>query len=173
MLPLNGPMQPIESWYVKSFEEAMTKTKELIRAGEEGAVLKSMSESFVWRDEDPSYFQIKLKAEAVCEFVIIDAYEGDSKKKYAGLLGGITVGSKDGVIVTNVGGGFSDDQRKLGVEHWRQKAGKIVSVKFNGITEPNEFGVRALDHPNLVEERSDKIEADSYEHCRDTLVGVI
>ena len=173
MLPLNGPMLPIESWYVSSFEEAMTKTKELIRAGEEGTVLKSMNDSFVWRDEDPSYFQVKLKAEAVCEFVVIDAYEGDAKKKYAGLLGGITVRSKDGVIVTNVGGGFSDSQRKLGVDHWRSKAGSIVSVKFNGITEPNEFGVRALDHPNLVEERPDKTEADSYEYCRDALLGVI
>jgi len=151
----------------------MKKTKELIRKGEEGTILKSMSDDFFWADEDPSYYQVKLKAEAEAEFVIVDAYEGDPKKKYAWMLGGITVRSKDGVIVTDVGGGFPDSQRKLGVDHWKAKAGNIVTIKFNGITEPNDQGIRALDHPRLVEERADKTEADSYEYCRDLLLGII
>lgn len=170
---LNSPILPIDSWLVSSFEQAMKKTKELIRLGEEGCVLKSMSDDFFWADEDPSYFQVKLKAEAEAEFVIIDAYEGDPNKKYAGMLGGITVRSKDGVIVSDCGGGFSDAQRKEGVEFWKSKAGNIVTIKFNGITEPNDEGIRALDHPRLVEERFDKEEADTYEYCRDLLLGVI
>lgn len=169
----SAPIQPIESWGVGSLEEAMTITKKLIRDGEEGTVLKSMSDEFFWADEDPSYFQVKLKAEAECEFIIVDAYEGDPKKKYAGLLGGITIKSKDGVIVCDCGMGFTDEQRKLGVPHWKAKAGNIVTVKFNGITEPNEESIRALDHPRLIEERLDKTEADSYEYCRDTLLGVV
>lgn len=169
----SAPIQPIESWVVGSLEAAMTITKKLIRDGEEGTVLKSMSDEFFWADEDPSYFQVKLKAAAECEFVIVDAYEGDSKKKYAGLLGGITIRSKDGVIVCDCGMGFTDEQRKLGISHWKAKAGSIVTVKFNGITESNEDGIRALDHPRLIEERLDKIEADSYEYCRDTLLGVV
>lgn len=174
MIPvLDSPIRPIESWYVKSFDEAMAKTKELIRAGEEGAVLKSMSEEFFWCDEDPSYFQVKLKAETEGEFVIIGAYEGDAKKKYAGMLGGITVRSRDGVIVSDCGSGFTDTQRKLGVDYWSSLVGEIVTIKFNGITEPNTSGIRALDHPRLIEVRGDKDEADTYEYLRDSLLGVV
>ena len=57
---INSPIQPIPSWFVRSYEEAMQKTKELIRGGEEGTVLKSLSDNFFWADEDPSYYQIKL-----------------------------------------------------------------------------------------------------------------
>ena len=171
--PVGSPILPIPSWYVKSLDEAMTKTKELIRLGEEGTILKSMSDDFFWADEDPSYYQVKLKAEAECEFKIIGAYEGDPKKKYAGMLGGITVRSKDGLIVSDCGSGFTDAQRKLGVEHWKSLAGKIVTVKFNGITVANEEGIHSLDHPRLVEVREDKTEADSYEHCMKELLGVV
>ena len=171
--PVNSPILPIPSWYVKSLEEAMTKTKELIRKGEEGTVLKSMSDDFYWADEDPSYYQVKLKAECAGEFVIVGAYQGDPKKKYAGMLGGITVRSKDGVIVSDVGGGFTDAQRKMGVDFWLQQVGEIATIKFNGITEENDNGIRSLDHPRLIEIRGDKDEADSYEYLRDLLLGVV
>lgn len=171
--PLGSPIQPIPSWYVSSYEEAMTKTKALIREGLEGTVLKSMAEDFFWADEDPSYYQIKLKAEAECEFKIIGAYEGDQNKKYAGMLGGIRVCSKDGLIVSDVGTGFTDEQRKLGVAAWLERVGEIVTVKFNGITKPNEEGVRSLDHPRLIELRGDKEEADTYETCYNTLMEIM
>ena len=171
--PLGSPIQPIPSWYVQSYEEAMAKTKALIREGQEGTVLKSMAEDFFWADEDPSYYQIKLKAEAECEFKIIGAYEGDQNKKYAGMLGGIRVCSKDGLIVSDVGSGFTDEQRKLGVQSWLDRAGEIVTVKFNGITKPNEDGIRSLDHPRLIEVRDDKEEADTYETCYNTLMGIV
>ena len=171
--PLGSPIQPIPSWYVQSYEEAMTKTKSLIREGQEGTVLKSMAEDFFWADEDPSYYQVKLKAEAECEFKIIGAYQGDQNKKYAGMLGGIRVCSKDGLIVSDVGSGFTDEQRKLGVQSWLDRAGEIVTVKFNGITKPNEEGIRSLDHPRLIELRDDKEEADTYETCYNSLMGVV
>ena len=171
--PLGSPIQPIPSWYVQSYEEAMTKTKALIREGQEGTVLKSMAEDFFWADEDPSYYQVKLKAEAECEFKIIGAYQGDQNKKYAGMLGGIRVCSKDGLIVSDVGSGFTDEQRKLGVQSWLDRAGEIVTVKFNGITKPNEEGIRSLDHPRLIELRDDKEEADTYETCYNSLMGIV
>lgn len=171
--PLRSPIQPIPSWYVQSYEETMTKTKTLIREGQEGTILKSMAEDFFWADEDPSYYQVKLKAEAECEFKIIGAYEGDPKKKYAGMLGGITVRSKDGLIVSDVGSGFTDEQRKLGVAAWLERVGEIATVKFNGITKPNDDGVRSLDHPRLIEVRDDKEEADTHETCYNTLMGIV
>lgn len=171
--PLGSPIRPIPSWYVQSYEEAVTKTKALIREGQEGTVLKSMAEDFYWADEDPSYDQVKLKAEAECEFKIIGAYQGDQNKKYAGMLGGIRVCSKDGLIVSDVGSGFTDEQRKLGVQSWLDRAGEIVTVKFNGITKPNEEGIRSLDHPRLIELRDDKEEADTYETCYNSLMGIV
>lgn len=171
--PVGSPILPIPSWYVKSLDEAMTKTKELIRLGEEGTILKSMSDDFFWADEDPSYYQVKLKAEAECEFKIIGAYQGDPNKKYAGMLGGIKVCSKDGLIVSDVGSGFTDEQRKLGVAAWLERVGEIATVKFNGITKPNDDGVRSLDHPRLIEVRDDKEEADTHETCYNTLMGIV
>ena len=53
-------------------------------------------------------------------------------------MGGIRVCSKDGLIVSDVGSGFTDEQRKLGVAAWLEIVGEIVTVKFNGITKPNE-----------------------------------
>lgn len=171
--PIGSPIKPIPSWYVTSYEEAQTKTRELIREGKEGTILKSMSDEFFWADEDPSYYQVKLKAEAECEFKIIGAYEGDPNKKYAGMLGGITVCSKDGLIVSDVGSGFTDEQRKLGVQAWLDRAGEIATIKFNGITKPNEDGIRSLDHPRFIEVRSDKDEADTYDTCYKTLMGIV
>ena len=88
-------------------------------------------------------------------------------------MGGIRVCSKDGLIVSDVGTGFTDEQRKLGVQSWLDRAGEIVTVKFNGITKPNEDGIRSLDHPRLIEVRDDKEEADTYETCYNTLMGVV
>ena len=177
-LPLNGPdMQPapirmIESWYVKDLAEAKAKFFELIQADEEGGIAKSLSPDFIWQDQDACDFQIKFKAEAEAEFRIIGAYLGDPKKKYAGMLGGIKVQSEDGLIISDCGGGFSDPQRKLGVEHWQELAGKIVTVKFNGLTtDVNRDGVFALDHPRFVELREDKETADTVEYCLAALRG--
>lgn len=171
--PLNSPIMPIESWYVKTIEEAMQKTRQLIAAGEEGTVLKSMSEDYYWADEDPSYFQVKLKAQAECEFIIMGAYEGDPNKKYAGQLGGIKVQSRDGLIVSDVGGGFSDAQRKEGVSGWSLHVGDVCTVKFYGITEPNAAGVSSLDHPQFIEIRDDKTEADDYDTIKKAILGVV
>lgn len=166
-----APVKLIESWYVKTKEEARAKTMELIAADEEGGVLKSLSPDFVWKSQSSSKLQLKLKAEATCEFEVISAYPGDSKKKYAGMLGGITIRSKCGKIVSDCGGGFSDKQRQLPLEHW---PGKIVSVTFNGLTLPNLEGISALDHPRFDEDRSlEKSEADTLEYCKDALKGRI
>ena len=89
------------------------------------------------------------------------------------MLGGITVRSRDGVIVSDCGSGFTDAQRKLGIDYWSSLVGEIVTIKFNGITEPNTSGIRALDHPRLIEVRGDKDEADTYEYLRDSLLGVV
>lgn len=179
-LPLNGPdlkpapIRMIESWYVKDLAEARAKFFELIQADEEGGIAKSLSPDFIWQDQSACDFQIKMKSEADAEFKIVGAYEGDPRKKYAGLLGGITIQSEDGTIVSDCGGGFTDEQRKLGVEHWQALTGKIVTVKFNGLTtDVNRDAVFALDHPRFIELREDKETADTVEYCLAALRGEV
>ena len=177
-LPLNGPdlkpapIRTIETWFVKDLAEARAKFFELIATGEEGLIAKSLSPDFIWQDQSSCDFQIKMKAEADAEFRIVGAYAGDPRKKYAGLLGGITVQSEDGLIVSDCGGGFTDEQRKLGVEHWESLKGAVVTIKFNGLTtDRDREGVYALDHPRFVEIRDEKTRADTVEYCMAALRG--
>ena len=165
---------PIESWPVNSFAEAQAKANELIAGGEEGGVLKSLSPDFVWRDEETCNFQFKMKSEADAEFEIVDAYYGEPGKKYEKFLGGIKVRSCDQLIASDCGGGFSDEQRKLGVDYWKAQAGKIVTLRFNGITTAEDTDLKTLDHPRLVETRfTDKTVADSLDYCQKALLGRI
>lgn len=169
-----APIQIIETWFVKSLEEARAKYFELISAGEEGGIVKSLSPYFTWKDESSSDYQIKMKAEASAEFKIIDVYAGDPRKKYAGLMGGVKVESEDGLIVSDVGGGFTDFDRQLGLKHWEKLIGKIITVKFNGVTvNRDKPDVKALDHPRFIELRHDKSEADTLEYCEKLLRGEI
>ena len=67
---------------------------------------------------------------------------------------------------------FTDAQRKQGCAYWNSLVGKIVTIKFNGVTLPNEDGKCALDHPRFIEVRDDKVEADSSEYCKNSILGV-
>ena len=179
-LPLNGPdlkpapIRTIETWFVKDLAEARAKFFELIAAGEEGLIAKSLSPNFIWQDQSSCDFQIKFKAEAEAEFRIVGAYAGDPRKKYAGLLGGILIQSEDDLIISACGGGFTDEQRKLGVKYWAEQKGLIVTIKFNGLsTDRDRPGVYALDHPRFVELRYDKEYADTAQYCAAALRGEV
>lgn len=166
----NKYLQPIKTVSVSSLSEAQQIVNTWIASGEEGGVLKSLSHDFIWKGQDSCDFQIKMKAEAEAEFVIVDAYPGEKGKKYENYLGGLTVRSSDFLILTDVGGGFTDAQRKLGLSHWKSKVGGIITAKFNGITESADSALKALDHPRFVEERFDKDEADTLEYCINALL---
>jgi DNA ligase 1 len=161
-------IKPVECWTVKSLAAAQVITNKLIANGHEGAIIKSMSDAFVWKDESSSNFQFKLKAEAEAEFLVTDSYLGEPGKKNENRLGGITVTSACGKIISDVGMGFSDAERDLPLDKW---IGMIVSVKFNGVTNKEGSDIHALDHPRFVEPRLDKTEADTLEYCIAELKG--
>jgi DNA ligase 1 len=161
-------IRPVECWTVKSLAAAQVITNKLIANGHEGAIIKSMSDAFVWKDESSSNFQFKLKAEAEAEFLVTDSYLGEPGKKNENRLGGITVTSACGKIISDVGMGFSDAERDLPLDKW---IGMIVSVKFNGVTNKEGSDIHALDHPRFVEPRLDKTEADTLEYCIAELKG--
>lgn len=144
----------------------------------EGAMLK-VANKLVWKDNSSGNLHgFKMKAEATAEFEIIDAYYGDPGKKWENYLGGLLVATSDRKIITNIGGGFTDDERKLGVDWWRGKKGKIITGKFTGVvTDKSSRETYCLEHsrmPNMggemVETRfSEKDEADTYEYCLEQL----
>lgn len=152
---------------LRSRAEAIDFYKTQRSRKEEGAMVK-VANKLKWKSESSgSKFGIKLKPEAVAEFEIVDAYYGDPKRKYAAFLGGLIVKSSDGKIVTKVGGGFSHDQRMLGVDWWRQHIGKIVSISYIEIvTDKTDRTTYCLGNSNFVETRfNEKDEADTYEYC--------
>jgi ATP-dependent DNA ligase len=150
---------------VSSISEAITFYKRIREAGGEGAILKD--DNGIWKDHT-SPWQVKIKNEADCELRIIKWYYGDPDKKYGKLLGGFCCESDDRKIRVNVGGGFSDKQRR---EYMTDDVhGKICTVRFEGIiSDKNRPGWDSLFLPRFIEIREDKDEADTSEYIRDLL----
>jgi len=152
---------------VHSKEEAQDFYKGARNRDEEGACIK-VANKLCWKDQQSgSPYGIKLKPEAIAEFEIIEAYYGDSKGKWADHLGGLLVKTSCGGLVTKIGGGFSDEERMLGVDWWNQHKGKIISGKYTGVTtDKTSRKVMKLEHSRFDETRfNEKDEADTLQYC--------
>jgi DNA ligase-1 len=114
---------------VHSKEEAMKFFEEVVsQPNGEGIMLRGINSKYQWKrvkvSEDTL---IKIKQEDEVDGEIIDTFEGENR--HQGALGGVIVRLDDGVI-TRVGGGFKDDERK---ELWkiREKLiGKWILIKY-------------------------------------------
>lgn len=141
----------VEHTVVCDYEAAKDIFEEYLAAGQEGIILKDLSGE--WEDKR-SKGQIKFKGELECDLKIV-GIEPHSKKE--GWLGAILVESKDGVVKTSVGSGFTDEQRKtLG----KEIIGKIAAIKYN-MRIKNRAGEESLFLPIVLEIRDDKTVADS------------
>ena len=111
--------------------------------GFEGAVIKPTDYEY---KGTRSYNWMKMKPKDNKDVIVHDVYEG--KGKYKGQLGGVTVdfnGSND------VGGGFSDKQRKDYWENPELIVGKCIEVSFMELTDDGNFR-----HANFEGIREDK-----------------
>ena len=175
-----GDISLTHSMAVSGYGEAMDFYRKMRSQGLEGAMLK-LADELVWKNNSSGNpYGFKMKAEAEAEFEIVDAYPGDPKGKWKNGLGGLVVKSSCGKILTNIGGGFSDKERELGVDYWKSKIGKIITGKFTDIvTDKTSRETFCLEHsrlPNMggamVETRfSEKEEADDLEYCRAQLIA--
>jgi len=162
-------VQVIPYEYVSSEQEARDFYAKMRSMGYEGAILKNFNDHWKF---NTSPMQIKLKNQSVAEFEIIDAYYGEKNGRFADLLGGITIRSACGKIVSNCGGGFSDKERKLGVDWWKEQIGKIAGIKFESVIEDKTTReTYKLYSPQFDEIRNDKIEADTLEYCLEISTG--
>lgn len=140
----------VQSWEVKSIEDANDLFNELLLRGEEGIILKD--KSGFWENKR-SKTQIKFKGEEECDLRIVGIEEGTGK--YKGKLGAIKCESADGVIKVSVGSGFTDADREQGEE----LIGKIAAIKYN-MRIKNKAGEESLFLPIVLEIRFDKDVAD-------------
>ena len=156
-------MSVIETEEVSNYEEAMGFFKEKIEEGLEGAVLKNKNTPF---KDHTSPTQIKLKEEAVAEFIITGFEEG--KGRLEGTLGAIPYKSQDG-LVTGKMGGFTDEMRTYIWDNREDLLGSIVSVKYNGVTKGKGKDTWSLMFANFVELRPEKDTADDLEYIQNAL----
>lgn len=154
----------VPTYTVKSLEEAYAIYSKFTADGKEGAVLKT--QNFLWAN-GTSKECIKLKIEFECDLKVIGMTEGTGKAK--GMMGSLALGSKDGIIKTDCGTGFTDDVRKA---WWGQYSPEniesydiVVTVKANDIITKRESESVSLFLPVFIEERLDKSEADTYYQC--------
>lgn len=149
----------IDCEVVNSEAEARKFYAKMRAQGEEGAIVKNFAA--LWRS-NTSTDMIKLKHFVQAEFEIVAAVEG--KGKYAGKLGALTIKSRDGGILCNVGSGFTDGERS-DLEFWEKAVGKIVTLQFESVVQDKNGSVKCLFLPTFIETRfEEKTEADTTEY---------
>lgn len=165
-------IQVIPYEYVDSIEEAMDFYYKMRDLGYEGAILKNFSDHWKF---NTSTKQVKLKNQSEAEFLIVDAYYGKKGHKNEHLLGGLTIESSCGGIRSNCGGGFSKNERELGVDWWLEnRVGQIGSFHFESvIADKTDRKTMKLYSAQWIEHRHDKIEADTMQYCIDISTGKI
>lgn len=119
-----------------NYKDIQEKTYSLVEKGFEGLMLRN---PYSFYDFKRSNNLLKVKLFQEDDFEIVDCFEG--KGKYVGMLGGFRV--KKGDIVSEVGTGFTDEERDF---FWATRdtlIGKIVNVKYFSLTDSG----KSLRHP--------------------------
>lgn len=124
-----------------------------LKAGHEGLIVKTLNSNY---ESGQSKFWLKIKPKDTVDLTVTAILEGLGK--YVGMLGAfICTGTIDGVsIYTDVGTGFTDNQR---VQFWtdREKLiGKTIEIEYQETTQPNRYGERSLRFPSFKCLRLDK-----------------
>jgi len=159
-------LQLIDYEYVEDFEAARAFYYKCRRQNLEGAVLKELKTKWSW---NTSPDQIKLKNTSEGEVKIVKANYGKSTGKYATVMGSLTVRSECGGILTDVGMGFSDEQRKLGLEWWDNHEDGVMTVRYTTVIDDKTGReTKCLDNARFVETRfTEKTTADTLEYLEE------
>ena len=149
---LDDAVALVEHQMVEDIAAAREAFDSYLAAGQEGIILKAIDAP--WQDKRVKH-QIKFKGELECDLKVTGWQEGTGK--YQGLLGALIGESSDGMVVTAVGTGFTDELRQMG----KEVIGKIMAVKYNARIKDKNSDIDALFLPVFLEIREDKTEADS------------
>lgn len=154
----------VDTRVVNTVDEITEHFKSVVGEGLEGTIIKNLDS--VWKD-GTSKDQVKVKVVFEVELEIVDVKEGEAGKKYEGKLGAFVCKSSDGLLLTDVGSGFKDEEREKFFTNADQYIGKIITVKACDIVKSPEHEHHALMHSRFVEIRKDKTEADSFERVKE------
>ena len=146
-------VQLVETWEVNTLDEVMNVFDQMLEAGNEGIILKSLDSPF---ESKRSKHQIKFKAEKSIELRVMGMLEGTGK--YKGKMGSLLLESDDGKISVNVGTGFSDSDRDWFWHYFEEEvSGGIVEIIYNTpIQDKNRPDVYSLFLPVFKALRNDK-----------------
>ena len=82
-------------------------------------------------------------------------------------MGGVTAKTSDGLLVSDVGGGFKDAEREKYYNNPSLIVGKIITVKACDISKSDDNEYYALSNPRFIEIRHEKSEADDFERVKE------
>lgn len=173
----------VPSWKVTTLEEVHQKYNEILESGNEGVVLKSLSN--VWADKRVTDC-IKYKAKHQAEFMITGWYKGEAGNEMCNVIGGYEISSACGKVIANTGSGLTFKDRNILTEAINGKEvavkdadgyfvpnpdinnddilGKIVTIEYNTRTlDKNGRETYSLRFPIFNGIRFDKTEADTLE----------
>jgi len=139
---------------INSEEEAMDFFKKMLVANKEGAIVKEARA--IWRN-GTSLQQFKMKAERECELRVAGFSKG--KGKNANTFGSLRCVSEDNELEVFVSG-FTDEYRKYLYQHG-DLLGKIITVKFNEVTDLKNGRKFSLFLPRFMALRLDKDRANT------------
>lgn len=103
---------------------------------------------------------LKVKTFKEADVKVVDVLEGSGRLK--GVLGAITIefiGGDNKIYRTNVGSGFSDEERKLFMKNPHMLLGKIVTIKYFEVTKNQQggYGLRFPTWEGIIRDDKDEI----------------
>lgn len=176
----------VKTKIIDSFPEAQEWAQKIIADKGEGVIVKNFDAT--WSDVH-STVQIKLKAgdlgiddERECELKVIDWYYGKEGTKFENCLGGLVCSSEDCLLETNIGGGFSEQDRGFigwtedrkpiiqpDISYWisDRYVDEIITAGFNEVIKAKTSKKHSLFSGRFKEIRHDRKEADTLEKIKE------
>lgn len=157
-----GFIDVVDTVTVDSWQEVMEQFNDHIRRGHEGVIVKNSD--FRWKGKRIKE-QLKLKLDLDVTLKVTGFQYGERGTKYENCLGALNCESSDGILKVSVGSGFSDAFRESFstkyAAHDFTSDPLFVEVRSNGTIKNDEGWSLFL--PRMIELRTDKTEADSFE----------
>lgn len=150
----------VEQVEVDGFKDVMDHFKEIVERGDEGTILKSLTEG--WKNGKPKW-QMKVKKEDYYDLKIVGFNYGTKGTKNELLISSLNVETEDGMLKTSPGGITEADMKYI-TENQESLMGCIVEVKCSGLSK-DKSGNYALLHPVFIKIRDDKTIANTLQEC--------
>lgn len=115
----------------------------------EGVMVRFMDSKYEWKRSDNL---LKVKPMQEMDVIIKDYEEGSNS--YTGMLGAFICEidhPKFGNIKTKVGGGYSEDERKLFWKNRDKMIGRVISIQYFEVTESSSTNQKSVRFPEFLE----------------------